>query len=897
MRRRLFVAALGATALTLVVIAVSLGRPEAGAAAATGPRRASVARAPSPTIATAPRGDDDEPGSVVGQVLDESGAPCAGAVVALVWLGSDERDDDDDSNAADSDAADSDAAGSDGADRADLLDALPEIVVARTDARGRFRIATDRIGRARLTATHGRAIAAAAEPIIVGPPAVAAPSPTTLHLGGATASAASTRIEARAREPEGSPVADALVLARLPGAGLVFAARTDGSGAATLAVPGWPDAVFARAEGYEDAAAPAATTMRGHAVVESDLVLVPGATLTGRVVVEASGEPAGGARVRVVGGGGERRVHPSTRADAAGRFRLTVSAGEVVARARRGGLVGVSSSLALERGQTAEVVIALAPGARVTGIVRDVDERPIAGAHVRGDDATAVSAADGTFVLDGIQRLDAHFAVQRVEVKATHPDYCRASDQVVLDPSAVVPPRVELTLRRCDTLTGVVLDPEGRPAAGAWVELDHSRSTTTDPAGRFRFAGLPRRDDDIDGTDGADDTDDRHELETSTVDARGIARTRVADGPVTIRLERAAAVCGTVRDDEGRPVPRADVTVDGRHFVADARGAYCAGPLAEGEVTLSADDGVPVTVTLARAERRDGVTLIGAARYRDVRGVVDSADGPVWGARLSGCGASATSAADGSFTLAAPTDARCGYLVRAPGYVDKMVELDAGDGEARVTLERAPRIVGEVVDEAGRPVTRFGLVVRSSDATYEIRDPRGAFDVAVEGPGAYSLLVRTSDGRAGATPLLEVEAGQTARARIVLGSACVMRGRIVTRRGRPVRANVYAGQVIGESLGDGRFVIAPAVSDTRSVHLKLLTAYGEMERDVSARCGGELDDIVTDDIVTDDIATDDIVTDDIAIGEPEPRGRVRDATARPPDESEDESRAPEDESR
>jgi hypothetical protein len=91
------------------------------------------------------------------------------------------------------------------------------------------------------------------------------------------------------------------------------------------------------------------------------------------------------------------------------------------------------------------------------------------------------------------------------------------------------------------------------------------------------------------------------------------------------------------------------------------------------------------------------------------------------------------------------------------------------------------------------------------------------------------------------------------------------------------------------------------------VHLKLLTAYGEMERDVSARCGGELDDIVIDDIVIDDIVIDDIVIDDIviddividdiAIGEPEPRGRVRDATARLPDESEDESRAPEDESR
>ena len=843
MRRWLTVATVGATALALAVV-VWLTHPEAALATATGPYRPSTAGTPAPTRSFAPRPDDDVPGTLVGQVLDEQGAPRAGAVVALVWLDED------------ADAEDPELRQSSGDD--DELDALPDLELARTDGRGRFRFDTDRIGRARLTATAGAALAVASDELTV-PARDAKPlAPITLRLGATDDAGAlpATRVEARTREPEGSPVIDALVFARLPGAGLIFAARSDGTGAASMALPGWPLTLYARADGYEDAALTANPAMRRGVVVDGDLVLVPGATLSGRVVVEGSGAPAAGARVRTHGEGRARR---GTRAGADGRFRLTVAAGEVTVRARRGALVGVSAPLSLERAQSAEVLITIGLGARLTGVVTDDDNRPIAGVRVRADGVSAVTSADGAFVLDGIQRWDAQLS-PKVRVEATHPDYCSTSEEVELAASGDTP--VELGLSRCHALTGVVLAPDGTPAAGASVEVDGAHPTTADPAGRFRVGGIRPR-------------DDEYDVVASTADAT--AKLTVAaddlDRPITIRLERAAVVCGVVRDEEERPIARTEVEAaqDGQRRVrADARGAWCVGPLDEGEVALSADDGDSVSITLARGERRDGVALVAAARHADIRGVVvDNTAAPVWGAHLTGCGTSATSAADGSFTLPAPTDARCGYIVRAPGYIQAMAELDAGDDEARVTLERTPRFAGEVVDEAGRPVTRFSLLVRRSDATHDLRDPRGAFDIAVEQPGSYSLFVRTPDGRSGATPFLDAEPGQTVRVRVVLGSACVLRGRVVDPNGRPAPVVfIFVGDLPADRLDGGRFAIA-IPRDGGRVTLRLVTTTQE-EREVTARCDGELDDIVIE-----------------RPPPPERRGS----------ESEEESRAPEEESR
>jgi hypothetical protein len=740
MRRSLLVAAVGAAA-ALAIVAGPHHPPES-VNTIHDPRAAplSLRSLPLPPAAV----PDDT--ALTGEVLAPDGVPCPGAIVALVWL----SDDDVDTHADGELASDFD----------DPLDTAPDVDVARTDERGRFRIPVERTGRARLTATHGPTAAAVSPPILVGGAGAPRPAPTTLRFDGTLAA---SRVEARVHEPEGGAVVDALVLALVGGEGLVFAARTDRSGAAALALPGRAAAVYARADGYASAGRKVIASPAG--AVEIDLVLVPGATLSGRVIVAASGHPAPRARVRV--DAGDRRGRRGfTRAGADGRFRLTVAAGPIVARARIDHLVGESRAITLARGENADVTIAVAPGGRLTGLVRDEDGRPIGGARVVADGAETTSHADGEFVLDGIERRLALFGRQRVDAQASHPDFCSAKASVELDDNGQA--RVEIALDRCASVHGIVLDVDGRPAAGALVLYDGIRATTTDAAGRFRIGRLKR----AQPNDRDADEPVEHVLEATKDDASGTLRTARVDGELAIRLERAAVVCGTVRDPEGRPIAHADVTVDGSFWIrSDRAGAFCVGPLDEGVYAIAADDGEAKQIHVRRGERTSAVALVGSARRADIRGVVESADGPVWGASVSGCGTSATTAADGSFTLTAPRDALCEVVVAAPGFVDDGFELSAGDTAARITLVRRPRILGDVVDERGRPVPRFGLLVHASDVHHDVADPGGAFDISVAQPGTYLLFVRDDEGRTGAARI-DTEGGATHHVRIVLPGWC-----------------------------------------------------------------------------------------------------------------------------
>ncbi|HEU4394397.1 MAG TPA: carboxypeptidase regulatory-like domain-containing protein, partial [Planctomycetota bacterium] len=113
-------------------------------------------------------------------------------------------------------------------------------------------------------------------------------------------------------------------------------------------------------------------------------------------------------------------------------------------------------------GDAADVTIRLQPGTFLAGRVLDAETKaPVAGARVSVGDATgAVAATDGAFRIEGTPR-------GAVQVAASAPGYARRSDSVDLPEWGRT--GYEILLRAGGSVAGIVLGPDGKPAAGATV--------------------------------------------------------------------------------------------------------------------------------------------------------------------------------------------------------------------------------------------------------------------------------------------------------------------------------------------------------------------------------------------------------------------------------------------
>ena len=149
----------------------------------------------------------------------------------------------------------------------------------------------------------------------------------------------------------------------------------------------------------------------------------------------------------------------------------------------------------------------------LTGLVVDPTGQPVAGARVvlayirdqgregflsRDKDHWVTTDSRGRYHIGSIgSRSDAGPEV--VQVVATKPGFSRSESEVVVfeagrhGPPLVIAP---VRLGRDVTLSGAVLDLQGRPVEGAWVEVsptsvrNEGQFARTDRAGRFAFQGL-----------------------------------------------------------------------------------------------------------------------------------------------------------------------------------------------------------------------------------------------------------------------------------------------------------------------------------------------------------------------------------------------------------------------
>jgi protocatechuate 3,4-dioxygenase beta subunit len=524
-----------------------------------------------------------------------------------------------------------------------------------------------------------------------------------------------------------------------------------------------------------------------------------------------------------------------------------------------------TSSLRLSAGQErGGIDIVLRPGGvELTGAVKDIGGGPVDGAWVRAGPETwgdvalahARSGADGSFRM--------WVAPGGVHLIATADGYAEGNQ------SATVPgQRVEILLTPESVLAGrVVLAGSGAPVAGARVatggpgsfgamQEDSSPgahgSAVTDEAGRFRLARLPPG---------------RYKPVASTPDGHGEARESVllglgqtVDGAL-IELHPAALVVGRVLV-AGNRVPCREGWVSLHDAKAD-RGA--GGSVEDGRVEIKAvmpgsyevevgcggfraEDEYPALVIAAGTAPPEQEWTVRAGGR--IRGAVRSADGePVaraWiSARLDSPeprkswrgGDGAATEEDGSFLI---DGLRAGtYEVRVdvadlpvPEAPQRVAVAEGGEAAVELRLEEGGGVVGDVVDDAGRPVPRVTVLAQGrarwsfGNDSAQTRDD-GSFSLDGLRPGAYRLVAmragvfgwgagmrapgKGDDDQSGQE--VRVVAGETAHVRLVVESQSgAIRGRVADPQGSPITDAYVDAERESESAA------AAAGSARRSMH-------------------------------------------------------------------------------
>ncbi|MBP9205022.1 MAG: sigma-70 family RNA polymerase sigma factor [Kofleriaceae bacterium] len=317
-------------------------------------------------------------------------------------------------------------------------------------------------------------------------------------------------IEVEVQDEAGAAVAGAQVELRST---LVWSSTTDATGLARLRGVG---PVFAPLAVRADGFAPAGrmVSFRGSPGLTERvaIVLARGVAVAGQVVDEA-GAPVPGA---VVVASAAAEPFPlvdvrrdGVRADEEGRFRLRASPGTWRLHARHPGHApGTSAPFRVEPGQDKDgLVLTLAGGASLGGVVRDRQGQPVAGADVRvvvtgqtewRAQRQGVTSGDGRFSLVDLPR-------RAVDVVAWHPSGASAITSV--DLAATPKAELTLTLDVAGAIRGVVVDGAGQPIGDALVLAEPRgplspadrtawsvrgvQEVVTDPGGGFAFAGLP----------------------------------------------------------------------------------------------------------------------------------------------------------------------------------------------------------------------------------------------------------------------------------------------------------------------------------------------------------------------------------------------------------------------
>ncbi len=594
---------------------------------------------------------------------------------------------------------------------------------ARTDARGRFRLAGLAPSRYSIEAAKDGYLTASIA-------AITSAAPSALPANLALRKAAS--ISGRVTDEKGQPVAAARVriiremgIRRLlRGAASNPASVLGGEGVRTAADGAFrirglePErnlSLEAAKTGYAPARKPGVSLKAGDAIKDVVLVVRRGLEARGKVV-DAAGQPVAGAEIRA--------IHREEGVTGGARFRMRLMG---VSQEKPDAVTGVDGAYALkglEEGQYSLAVakegfarktvpslevkaagenlwppVTLAAGAPVAGTVKDSAGAPVSGAQIFGIDVggsggrpqNATSDADGRF------RLDGFIAERAILINVSAPGYATLQKNVTPPAAALA-----IVLKTAGTVRGRVEDGDTKkpvtdftisrsgPRGGGGIQIAIGRAAGGDQTfqsedGSFELTDVPPGKWTIRGAAAG-----YRSAEASGVE---VGEGETKEG-VVLSLRKGGGMSGRVTDPRGTAVANASVT----WHPAESAG----GPM-------------------------------GAAVARMMGG--------------GGGGSSTTSDADGHFQFDGLPDARVTVTATHPDYLDASRDIDPSRETAvDLSLGTGASISGTVVGSDGRSAVPGALVQLNEEGSSGGGFGGGGESGRTDGSGNF-LFEHLSGGR------------------------------------------------------------------------------------------------------------------------------------------------------
>jgi protocatechuate 3,4-dioxygenase beta subunit len=596
-------------------------------------------------------------------------------------------------------------------------------------------------------------VAPLVEEVVPKPSVKASPLPSVAVKGDSA-------LAGTVKGPDGKPVEGALVVARPAREwSPLVTGTTAADGRFRLALPlkvsgSWDMTIEAKGL--------AAVTLERITVgTPVSVILEKGGVITGIVRDGTDGRPLSGARVSAAVPNGLRYALPwqpssglvEAQSDRNGRFRLEgVAPGlfEVSARAPRYG-----AALRRNVRAGASVDLVLFPGASISGTVRGVGDRPVAGAIVAalrrtnyGWTPAAAETTDsrGGFVVAGAQ-------AGSYLLMARHPDLAPALVQV--DVEALAEAHVDIPLRPGSPVLGHLVDEHDRPVVGKVVfeeiggiavprQLAESLKVETGSDGVFVLERVAAGAHDL-GLTASGFAPRRLEIEVGS-------RAKAVDLG-TVVLERGLTIAGRVVNRAGGPIANAKVF---------------AWPVTSATFAFNSSSPDPVV-----------------------------------------------SEADGSFVIGGLAPGAHNITASIPGYVTGRQAAEAGaEKPVRLVLSPAGAITGSVVDSRRRPVETFTVMAErvekdgdgyGASGFKEVAAPDWRFTIDDLAEGTYVVRARAPETAPGSVSGVQVVAAKATDAGVIrLGAGGVVHGSVVDTTGAPVVGATVSAVIPGPRQGRDR---------------------------------------------------------------------------------------------